>query len=88
MPCPNCTCGDCARERARPTDGWHLGKHDAYYLTCNGISVAVVYERVGGWSWWDFLSSAGHDGYPTREAAQAAAEAATLPADSPQAPEP
>lgn len=77
MGCKNCLCADCARERAI-ADGWHLGKHDAYYLTRDGISVAVVYERVGGWSWWNFLtSSPGHDGCPTREAAQVAAEEAT-----------
>jgi len=88
MPCPNCPCAECAKERAKPANGWHLGKHDAYYLTRDGIPVAVVYQRIVGWSWWDFLTIAGHDGYPTREAAQKAAEAAILPANSTPDPEP
>ena len=84
MPCHNCDCASCAMDRVKlvkqvkPADGWYLGRNDAYYLTRDGASVAVVYERVGGWSWWNFLtSSPGRDRYPTREAAQAAAEEAT-----------
>jgi len=58
-------------------DGWHLGRHDAWYLTRDGVTVAVVYQRVGGWSWWDFITDAGHDGFESKEAAQKAAEEAT-----------
>lgn len=77
MPCPNCTCRDCAKDRAKPTDGWHLGKHDAHYLTRDGVTLAVVFSRPYGWEWWDFRLPGTVGVYNSKAAAQKAAEKAT-----------
>ena len=55
-------------------NGWHIGKHDAHYLTRNSVTVAVVFWRVGGWCWWNFIGDGHADHYLTCEAAKKAAE--------------
>jgi len=60
-------------ERRIAADGWHIGRHDAHYLTRDGVAVAVVYWRSEGWTWWDFLSGSGTVA-ESFEAAKAAAE--------------
>lgn len=66
---------------ARTPDGWHIGIHDAHYLTRDGVTVAVVYSRayIAGieWYWWDFVDSAGHGGFADIDAAKRAAEEGT-----------
>ena len=66
-------------------DGWHTGKHDAHYLTRNCVTVAVVFWRVGGWCWWNFIGDGHADHYLTREAAMAAAECALSSTDAEKA---
>ncbi len=70
MPCHNCGCAECAKDRAKP-DGWH-----GSLLWHNGEAVAMIVPLVAGFQVWvgDPIGI-----YPTREAAQQAAEAATLP---------
>jgi hypothetical protein len=62
---------------ANTPDGWHIGVHNAHYLTRSGNVVAVVHSRPIGWTWWDFRSGTDNDGFVTIEAAKRAAEEGT-----------
>lgn len=77
MPCPNCLCQSCAKERAKPANEWYLDDNGAYYLTRDGVHVAVVYLRKDGWIWWDFTPACGIGPFDDEEAAMKAAEEAT-----------
>ena len=87
MSCPNCLCRECAKDRAKPADGWHPDEYASSYLTYNGVEVAVVYYRAGGWSWLSIRTPGGHGPFDSMESAKQAAEAATLPAGSTPDPE-
>lgn len=81
MPCPNCTCQDCAKDQAK--DGWTPKLPDGdYALIRDGRVVARVWNRMlkpqpGNWCWgsWDWKRSG--EWMESKESAQKAAEEAT-----------
>lgn len=84
MSCPNCNCRECAKDRAKP-DGWTwVSQMYGYVKHGPDLRVWNTYDppKSGFWHWsiGDFAIKGGP--YASKEAAQQAAEAATLPAGS------
>lgn len=82
MPCPNCNCRECKSPKAAPV--WtHYPEPELWVGTSYR---ATVGEISGEWRWWVWDKANSRGPFNSKEAAQQAAEAATLPAGSTPAP--